>query len=235
MDTHKTKVKTISVAIVEDDARVRESLAGILRRAPGCQLIGDFASGEEALPALQREKPNVVVMDINLPGMSGVDCARLLAQQEPYPQIIMLTVYQDSDTIFQALSAGASGYLLKPVRAEELLLAVQDVYAGGAPLSSGIARKLVRSFQQTPAEKAGNEADTALSPREKEILDLLAQGYLYKEIADQLSVSYRTVHTHIEHIYSKLHVRSRSQAVAKRMGGKLHSLLPSEKALFSSR
>jgi DNA-binding NarL/FixJ family response regulator len=211
--------KMISVAVVEDDDRVRKSLVGILRRSPACVCLGDYASGEEALPALLKAKPSVVVMDINLPGMSGVECARLLTQQEPYPQIIMLTVYQDTDTIFEALSAGASGYLLKPVRAEELVLAVRDVYTGGAPLSSGIARKLVRTFQQNPTQPSEGKEEVALSPREKEILDLLAQGYLYKEIADQLQVGYRTVHTHIEHIYSKLHVRSRSQAVAKRMGG----------------
>jgi len=208
----------ISVAIVEDDERVRKSLAGIVRRATGCVCVGDYGSGEEALAAFTEEAPSVVVMDINLPGMSGVECARRLAEREPHPLIIMLTVYQDTDTIFEALRVGASGYLLKPVRAEELLAAVRDVYEGGAPLSSNIARKVVRSFLPSPAGTAAPAAEaTALSPREREILDLLAQGYLYKEIADQLQIGYRTVHTHIERIYNKMHVRSRAQAVAKRL------------------
>ena len=208
----------ISVAVVEDDARVRKSLAGIIRRAPECVCAGEYASGEEALPGILATKPNVVVMDINLPGMSGVECTRQIAEYNPHPQIIMLTVYQDADTIFEALSAGASGYLLKPVRADELLAALKDVFAGGAPLSSSIARKVVRSFLKSPSEASAAEDEIALSPREKEVLDLLVKGYLYKEIADQLTISYRTVHTHIERIYNKLHVRSRAQAVAKRLG-----------------
>lgn len=208
----------ISVAVVEDDGRVRKSLAGIIRRAPECVCAGEYASGEEALPGIREMTPNVVVMDINLPGMSGVECTRQIAEIDPHPQIIMLTVYQDADTIFEALSAGASGYLLKPVRAVELLAALKDVYSGGAPLSSSIARKVVRSFLKSPSAASASDGEIALSPREKEVLDLLVKGYLYKEIADQLTISYRTVHTHIERIYNKLHVRSRSQAVAKRLG-----------------
>jgi len=208
----------ISVAVVEDDGRVRKSLAGIIRRAPEFVCAGEYASGEEALPGILAMKPNVVVMDINLPGMSGVECTRQIAEYSPHPQIIMLTVYQDTETIFEALSAGASGYLLKPVRADELLAALTDVFAGGAPLSSSIARKVVRSFKKSPSEDSATEDEVALSPREKEVLDLLVKGYLYKEIADQLKISYSTVHTHIERIYNKLHVRSRAQAVAKRLG-----------------
>jgi len=208
----------ISVAVVEDDERVRKSLAGMIRRAPDCVCAGEYACGEEALPGILAMKPSVVVMDINLPGMSGVECARHIAEYNPPPQIIMLTVYQDTDTIYEALSAGASGYLLKPVRAEELLAALKDVFAGGAPLSSSIARKVVRSFLKSPSEVSAAEDESALSPREKEVLELLVKGYLYKEIADQLTISYRTVHTHIERIYNKLHVRSRAQAVAKRLG-----------------
>ena len=151
-------------------------------------------------------------MDINLPGMDGVHCVRRLAELLSRVQILMLTVHDDPDSIFESLSAGASGYLLKPVRAAELLAAIKDVYAGGAPMTSNIARKVVQSFK-----RAGADADDGkqLSPRERDVLDYLVKGYSYKETADQMGISYSTVHTHIEHIYQKLHVQSRAQAVAK--------------------
>jgi DNA-binding NarL/FixJ family response regulator len=202
----------ISVAMVEDDAPLRASLAGILQRAPSCRCVGAFASAEEALRHIPGLAPQVVLMDINLPGMDGVQCVRRLAELIPKAQILMLTVHEDSDTIFESLSAGAAGYLLKPVRAAELLAAVKDVYAGGAPMTSNIARKVVQSFK-----RAGADADDSrqLSPRERDVLDFLVKGYSYKEVADQMKISYSTVHTHIEHIYHKLHVQSRAQAVAK--------------------
>ena len=202
----------ISVAIVEDDAPLRASLSGILQRAPNCRCVGAFASAEDALRQIPALAPQVVLMDINLPGMDGVQCVRRLAEILPRAQIVMLTVHEDPDTIFESLSAGASGYLLKPVRAAELLAAVKDVYAGGAPMTSNIARKVVQSFK-----RAGSEAgeDRQLSPRERDVLDYLVKGYSYKEAADQMGISYSTVHTHIEHIYHKLHVQSRAQAVAK--------------------
>jgi DNA-binding NarL/FixJ family response regulator len=202
----------ISVVIVEDDAPLRASLAGVLQRAADCRCVGVYASAEEALQAIPRLSPQVVLMDINLPGMDGVECVRRLAELLPRTQILMLTVHEDPDSIFESLSAGASGYLLKPVRAAELLAAVRDVNTGGAPMTSNIARKVVQSFK-----RAGSEPDDGkqLSPRERDVLDYLAKGYSYKEVAEQMEISYSTVHTHIEHIYRKLHVQSRAQAVAK--------------------
>jgi len=202
----------ISVAIVEDDAPLRSSMCGILQRAALCRLVGAFASAEEALQEIPALSPQVVLMDINLPGMDGVQCVRRLAELIPKAQILMLTVHEDTDTIFESLSAGAAGYLLKPVRAAELLAAVKDVYAGGAPMTSHIARKVVQSFKRAGAEP---DQDRQLSPRERDVLDYLVKGYSYKEVAEQMGISYSTVHTHIEHIYHKLHVQSRAQAVAK--------------------
>ncbi|HVU27160.1 MAG TPA: response regulator transcription factor [Verrucomicrobiae bacterium] len=209
------KQTPITIAIIEDDAGLRESLRGIVQRAPDCRCVGAFGSAEEALQAIPELNPTVVLMDINLPGMDGVECVRRMVESEPHPQIIMLTVHEDTDFIFESLAAGASGYLLKPVRAVELLAAVKNVHAGGAPMTSSIARKVVQSFKQTKPSQ--NEVDE-LSPREQEILDYLAKGYSYKETSEQIGISYSTVHTHIEHIYHKLHVRSRAQAVAKYLG-----------------
>jgi DNA-binding NarL/FixJ family response regulator len=202
----------ITVALVEDDAPLRASLSGILQRAAECRCVGAFANAEEALRAIPNLSPQVVLMDINLPGMDGVQCVRRLAELVPKAHILMLTVHEDTDSIFESLSAGASGYLLKPVRAAELLAAVKDVYAGGAPMTSHIARKVVQSFK-----RAGSDPDEGkqLSPRERDVLDFLVKGYSYKEVAEQMGISYSTVHTHIEHIYQKLHVQSRAQAVAK--------------------
>jgi DNA-binding NarL/FixJ family response regulator len=207
--------KLITVAVVEDDSQVRHSLAGILKRGPGIACVGEFADAEEALREIPRLQPKVVLMDINLPGMDGVECVRQLSALAPHAQIVMLTVYDNTDAIFNSLAAGASGYLLKPVTAAQLLAAVKDVFAGGAPMTSNIVRKVVQTFKK-PAP-ALHEAES-LSPREQEVLDLLAKGYLYKEISDQLSVSYGTVHTYIERIFKKLHVRGRAQAVAKYLG-----------------
>jgi DNA-binding NarL/FixJ family response regulator len=207
----------ITVAIVEDDSKVRQSLAGILKRGSGVHCVGEFGDAEEALRELPRLRPRVVLMDINLPGMDGVTCVSKLSALLPEMQIVMLTVYDNTDAIFNSLAAGASGYLLKPVSTAQLLAAVKDVYAGGAPMTSNIVRKVVQSFKQpAPAER---EAENfSLSAREQEVLDFLAKGYLYKEIADQLSISYGTVHTYIERIFKKLHVRGRAQAVAKYLG-----------------
>jgi DNA-binding NarL/FixJ family response regulator len=177
--------------------------------------VGVFGSAEEALGGLPTLRPTVVLMDINLPKMNGVECVRQMGQLDLKAQILMLTVHEDTDYIFESLAAGAAGYLLKPVRAAELLSAVRNVYAGGAPMTSSIARKVVQSFKQ--AKPAGNEMND-LSPREQEILDYLAKGYSYKEAAEQIGISYSTVHTYIERIYHKLHVRSRAQAVAKYLG-----------------
>ena len=205
---------SIAVSIVEDDAEVRGSLARLINSSPGYRCVSEHASAEDALEEIPGVKPDVTLMDINLSGLNGVECVRRLKPILPATQIIMLTVYQNTENIFNALAAGATGYLLKQTPPAELLAAIRSVHEGGSPMSSHIARKIVQSFQQrAPVER---EADS-LSPREAQVLDLLAKGYLYKEIADTMKVTYATVHTHIRHIYEKLHVRSRTEAVAKHL------------------
>jgi DNA-binding NarL/FixJ family response regulator len=209
---------SISVSIVEDDPQVRGSLAKLIDGAPGFRCVSRHGSAEEALQEIPKIRPQVVLMDINLPGLNGVECVRRLKPQLSGAQIIMLTVYQNTEHIFNALAAGATGYMLKQTPPAELLTAIKEVHAGGSPMSSHIARKIVQSFQ-SPVAAAGT-GSASLSPREAEVLDLLAKGFLYKEIADQMKVSYATVHTHIRHVYEKLHVRSRTEAVAKHLGQK---------------
>jgi DNA-binding NarL/FixJ family response regulator len=211
----KRNSMSIRVSIVEDNNRVRTSLARLIELSDGFKCVSEHASGEEALALLPKTKPEVVLMDINLPGINGVECVRQLKPVLPDTQIVMLTVYENTDLIFQALSAGATGYLLKQTPPAELLTAIREVRSGGSPMSGHIARKVVASFQQ-----AGNSAKEFenLTPREKEVLDYLAKGFLYKEIADAMAISYDTVHTHIRKIYEKLHVRSRTEAVAKHLG-----------------
>ena len=208
----KIKPVNITVSIVEDDAPVRDVLTEWIRVAEGFKCVGVHENGEAALAALPQEKPSVVLMDINMPGMSGIECVRRLKPQMRDTQFVMLTVYEDPDHIFKALSSGASGYMLKRTPRAELLTAIKDVHAGGSPMSSNIARKIVQSFQRFNTSPTETEN---LSPREREVLELLARGYLYKEIAESLHISVPTVNTHIRRIYEKLHVRSRSQAVAK--------------------
>ena len=202
----------IAVSIIEDDAQARRILAGWLSRASGFRLVGDWGDAESALESLPEKKPNVVLMDINLPGISGVEAVAKLKPSLPDTQFVMLTVYEDSDHIYAALAAGASGYLLKQTPREELLAALEDVHRGGSPMTSNIARKVVQSFRQKPA---GLSADGDLSPREQEVLGMLSRGYLYKEIADLLNIAGPTVNTYVRRVYEKLHVRSRAQAVAK--------------------
>jgi DNA-binding NarL/FixJ family response regulator len=203
----------ITIAIVEDNAGVRTSMLKILEDAPNCRCVGAFSSGEDALREIPRLKPQVVLMDISLTGMDGVECVRQLANLMELPQILMLTVHEDPDFIFNSLAAGAAGYLLKPVRAAQLLAAVKDVYAGGAPMTSNIARKVVQSFKRATFA-VRTEAEN-LSPREMDVLNYLVKGFSYKETAEALGLAYGTVHTHIEHIYHKLRVQSRAQAVAR--------------------
>jgi DNA-binding NarL/FixJ family response regulator len=203
---------SIEVSIIEDDVPAREILAGWIRRADGFRCVSEYDDAESTLTQLPQEKPSVVLVDINLPGMNGIECVRRLKPRLPGTQFVMVTVYEDANHIFNALSAGASGYLLKHMRRNELLAALKDVHAGGSPMSSQIARRVVQSFQRAGIE-SGNSDD--LSPRENEVLELLARGYLYKEIATVLQISVETVNTYIRRIYEKLHVRSRAQAVAK--------------------
>jgi len=202
----------ISVSIVEDDAQVRASLARLIDSSTSCRCVSRHGSAENALQEIPGVKPDVALMDINLPGINGVECVRRLKPLLPATQIIMLTVYQNTENIFNALAAGATGYLLKQTPPDELITAIQEVHAGGSPMSSHIARKIVQSFQQAPP--LSPEAQS-LTPREVEVLNLLAKGFLYKEIADKMGISYETVHTYIRRIYEKLQVRTRTEAVAK--------------------
>src|ERR1700722_3814964 len=202
----------LKVAIVDDDEGVRRNLAYAVNRFEACQCVGQFASTEDALKGVPACAPNIVLMDINMPGANGIECVRQLKPTHARVEFIMLTVYEDTESVFNALAAGASGYLLKQSTREELLTAIQQVHSGGSPMTSHIARKVVQSFRQATAPEY---AKTALSHREQQTLELLAKGFLYKEIAETLSISYETVHNHIRHIYEKLQVRSRSQALAK--------------------
>ena len=202
----------ISVVIVEDDFKTRENLQTMLRDAAGFTCAGVFTSGEAALEGIPKLRPDVVLMDINLPKMSGVECTRQLKMIRPESLIVMLTVYDDSDRIFHALQMGASGYLLKRSPADEILRAIQDVKCGGAPMSNYIARKVVQSFQrQGPSDKPAEN----LSKRETDVLGYVAQGYTNKEVAEALGLSVETIHAYLKNIYTKLHVRSRTEAVMK--------------------
>jgi DNA-binding NarL/FixJ family response regulator len=203
-----------TVSIVEDNDQLRATLARLLNRAEGFRCASHYADAESALAALPGERPEVVLVDINLPGMNGVEFVRRLKLAAPDILAVMLTAYEDTENIFNALAAGAAGYLLKRAPRSELLEAIREVRRGGSPMTTHIARKVVQSFQKAgPAPQPGG-GDT-LSTREQEVLDLLSQGFLYKEIADKLGISYETVHTYIRRIYEKLQVRTRTEAVAK--------------------
>jgi DNA-binding NarL/FixJ family response regulator len=210
----KRKVR-IKVSIVEDSRGTRESLSELLGRAPGLRCVGAHPSGEKALLAIPEENPDVVLMDINLPGMSGIECVAALKERLPKLQVLMLTTYEESDLIFDSLRNGASGYLLKNMPPADLIQAVEQVHSGGAPMSMQIARKVVSHFQQIRQPASDVEC---LTKREHEILALLAKGYLYKEIADQLGITLSTVRAHLHTVYEKLHVQSRTQAVVKFLG-----------------
>jgi DNA-binding NarL/FixJ family response regulator len=202
----------ITVSIVEDNDKLRGTLARVIARAEGFSCVSQHASAEDALKELPSVKPNVVLMDINLPGINGVECVRQLKKILPQTQVMMLTVYEDTENIFNALAAGASGYMLKRTPGAELLEAICEVQRGGSPMTTHIARKVVQSFQRS----GGTGDPTAtLSEREQQVLDLLSQGLIYKEIAEKIGISYETVHTYVRRIYEKLQVRTRTEAVAK--------------------
>jgi DNA-binding NarL/FixJ family response regulator len=203
----------IRVAVIEDDDRVRESLAVLIDGTAGFCCANAYGSGEEALKSISSKLVDVVLIDINLGRMTGIDCLRKLKLLEEPPLLVMLTAYEDDDLVFQALKSGANGYLIKQTSPADLLAAIKEVHGGGAPMSSSIARKVIESFHgrfSFPAE--------TLSNREREILSYLAKGYQYKEIASALDISFETVHSHIRKIYHKLHVRSRGEAVNKYRG-----------------
>jgi DNA-binding NarL/FixJ family response regulator len=206
----------IAISIVEDNDKLRGTLAKVIARAEGFRLASDYGNAEDALADLPKVKPDVVLMDINLPGMNGVECVRKLKALLPATQVMMLTVYEDTENIFNALAAGANGYMLKRTPTKELIEAIHEVKRGGSPMTTHIARLVVQSFQKPAAAAARSGGDLAeLSEREQQVLDLLAQGLIYKEIADKLNIGYETVHTYIRRIYEKLQVRTRTEAVAK--------------------
>jgi DNA-binding NarL/FixJ family response regulator len=206
---------SIKVAIVDDDKEMRSSLATLVRGAEALLLVGNYANAEIALQEIPRHPPDVVLMDINMPGMAGIECVRRLKQIMPTVQVLMLTVYEDADSLFNSLQAGASGYLLKRTASTELLQAVRDVHGGGSPMTPQVARRLVQFF----SKPAGGSTVTHLSPGEREFLQLLAKGYAYKEIADHMGISTDTVRYYVRTVYEKLHVHSRTEAVVKFLHG----------------
>ena len=207
----------IKVAIVDDDEGIRASLAVLIRRAPNLKLTGDYANAETALKEVPRHPPDVVLMDINLPGMKGVECVRQLKATMPAVQFLMLTVYEDSESLFNSLKAGASGYLLKRTASARLLEAIRDVHAGGSPMTPQLARRVVQFFAH-PADGTSSSL-AGLTPGEKEFLNQLAKGYAYKEIADRMNISIDTVRSYVRTVYEKLHVHSRTDAVVKYLRG----------------
>ena len=205
----------IAVSIVEDIPGTRENLVALLNGEPGLRCLNAYATGEEAVRGIPADKPDVALVDIKLPGMSGIECVAKLKTLVPDLRLLMLTTYEEHDLIFNSLRAGASGYLLKQMLHGELVQAIEQVHAGGAPMSMQIARKVVNyfnQFQQAPADVE------TLTRREHEILELLAKGYYYKEIGTTLGISMNTVRTHLKHIYEKLHVQSRKDATLKFFG-----------------
>ena len=205
----------IAISIVEDNDKLRATLARVIDRTDGFRCVSEYANAEDALADLPKIKPDVVLMDINLPGINGVECVRQLKKLLPQIQVMMLTVYEDTENIFNALAAGANGYMLKRTPAKELIEAIREMQRGGSPMTTHIARKVVQSFQKTGAAAAAVGELAELSVREQQVLDLLAQGLIYKEIGEKLGISYETVHTYIRRIYEKLQVRTRTEAVAK--------------------
>lgn len=203
-----------TVSIVEDDAKLRANIAEYLQGTRQFRCVSGHASAEEAITKLPGESPQIVLMDINLGAMSGIECVRRLKPLMPKSQFVMLTVFEDTEKIFDALAAGASGYLLKRQPPAKLLEALDDVLGGGAPMSAPIARKVVASFQNRTTSQSEKEQ---LSPRENAVLECLAKGYPYKQIGGELGISIDTIRTYIRRIYEKLHVQSRTEAVAKYM------------------
>ncbi len=214
----KLQPVSISVCIVEDNVELRESVATYLEHVPGFICLGAYESAEQALIEIPQRKPDVVLMDINLPGMNGIECVERLKLIEPRLPVIMLTVYENSDQVFDALSAGACGYMIKSTPQEKLLEAIREVHSGGSPMSSHIARKVVQSFLKHEKRMAASTPAERLSPREQQVLEQLAKGYPYKQIAVEMDISMGTLHTYIRRVYEKLHVNCRTDAVVKYLG-----------------
>ena len=222
----------IRVAVVEDDSRLRRTFTDILDEADDCECMGVFATGQQAVRGIPPLAPDVLIMDVNLPDSSGVECVAALSPQLPDTQILMVTVYQDPETTFEALAAGANGYLVKPVMRDQLLAAIREVRDGGVPMSPTIARKVIKTFRRHEPTQSSNgsvapvgrltfafgkppaEPDAEmLAPREQQVLELLVKGYSYKEVSKELSISTSTVGTYVQRIYEKLHVSSRREIV----------------------
>ena len=233
-----TAPSTIRVAVVEDDSRLRRTFTDILESADDCECVGVFATGEQAMSRIPPLAPDVIIMDVNLPDSSGVECVAALAPRLPDTQILMVTVYQDPETTFNVLAAGAHGYLVKPVMKEHLLAAIREVRGGGVPMSPTIARKVIQTFRRrepaaaapgktslsgkagAPHATAAHAADEeSLAPREQQVLELLVKGYSYKEVSKELGISTSTVGTYVQRIYEKLHVSSRREMVARSRRG----------------
>src|SRR5215469_12577656 len=204
----------ITISIVDDEKELCQSIATFVNGAPGFRCVSMYHNGESALEHLPNDRPDVVLMDIHMTGMSGIECVKRLKTKMPQMQIMMLTVYEDTDQIFQALSAGASGYMLKRSTPSKVLDAIEDVHEGGSPMSSPIARKVVASFQRT---KPKDGEQTQFTSREQSVLDCLANGLTYKQTADKMSISIPTIRSYLRRIYEKLHVQSRTEAAAKYM------------------
>ena len=213
-------MQTINVAVVEDDARLRRAVTEALESSKDCHCVGVFPNGATAIAQLPALSPDVILMDINLPDIGGVECVAQIAPQLPRTEIIMLTVFQDPETIFKALSAGAHGYLVKPVMPRKLLQAIREIRDGGVPMSPGIAREVIDFFRRPPPPPAPNTTaeDAGLGAREQQVLESLVKGLTYKEIASELDISIWTVATYVRRIYEKLHVRSRSEIIARVRG-----------------
>ena len=209
-------MKPIRVALVEDDPGIRSSLVSLIRRAPALRLVGEYPDAETALKEIPSRPPDVVLMDISLPGLNGVECVRQLKRGLPSVQFLMLTVYEDSDSLFNSLKAGASGYLLKRTASARLLEAIQEVHAGGSPMTPQVARRVVQFFSRASGDDLPMSRLTA---GEKEFLGQLAKGYAYKEIAERMDISIDTVRSYVRTVYDKLHVHSRTEAVVKYLRG----------------
>jgi DNA-binding NarL/FixJ family response regulator len=210
----------IRVAIVEDLEEVIEGLSLFIEQDHELQLLSVFRTAEAAALEIPLIKPDIVIMDINLPGMSGIECIRQIKSITPATQFMMFTVYENNDQVFEALKAGANGYLLKKTPPQQIIEGIKELYQGGSPMSAAIARKLVTLLVDQPPTRSNDEA-AVLSPREKEVLELVAKGLLYKEIADQLGISFHTVRQHIGKIYEKLHVQNKTEAINKVYGSRV--------------
>ena len=205
-------MEKIKVSMVEDINEVRESISRLLQGADEFALVSSFENAEQAEKHLPVEQPDIVIMDISLPGKTGIECLQKIKDKCPGTQFMMYTIFEDDEKVFQALEAGASGYLLKKTPKEKILEALKELYEGGSPMSTQIARKVIQAFQRS---KTVSEEEKSLTKKEKEVLDLLAKGFLYKEIADQLSITINTVKQHIHSVYEKLHVTNKAEAISK--------------------